>query len=81
MEFKYGNKSASIEHHVGPWDWTEDEQRITFDEVDEFTAVQEPKSDRWRLYYDMNDDGLVGFVPKGRRMVEVKLERTMIPGA
>lgn len=66
---------------MGPWDWTKDEEKVTFDEVDEFTAVQEPKTRRWRLYYDMNDDGLVGYVPKSWPKVEVKLERTLIPGA
>ncbi|EXJ62227.1 hypothetical protein A1O7_02660 [Cladophialophora yegresii CBS 114405] len=81
MELKYGNKSASIEHHVGPWDWTEDEEGITFDETEAFTAVEDPATRKWQLYYDMDDDGLSRFVPKGRRKFQISLERTLIPGA
>lgn len=81
MEVKYGNKSASIEHHVGPWDWTEDEEGITFDETEDFTAVEDPKTHKWQIYYDMDNDGLSRFVPKGRRKIQVSLERTLIPGA
>ena len=80
MELKYGNKSASIEHHVGPWDWTEDEKTITFDESKDFTAVQDPKTRRWQIYYDMDNDGLSRFVPKGRRMIQVSLQRTLLSG-
>ncbi|KAH0828245.1 hypothetical protein AYO21_03802 [Fonsecaea monophora] len=81
MELKYGNKSASIEHHVGPWDWTEDEQRITFDESEAFVAVEDTSTRQWQLYYDMENDGLNGFLAKGRRRFQIKLERTLIPGA
>ncbi|KIY02102.1 uncharacterized protein Z520_02240 [Fonsecaea multimorphosa CBS 102226] len=81
MEIKYGNKSASIEHHVGPWDWTEDEEGITFDETEAFVAVEDPSTRQWQLYYDMDNDGLSRFVPKGRRKFQISLERTLIPGA
>jgi hypothetical protein len=81
MELKYGNKTASVAHHIGPWDWTEDEEGITFDETEAFVAVEDPATHQWQLYYDMDDDGLSRFVPKGRRKFEISLERTMIPGA
>lgn len=81
MELKYGNKTASIAHHVGPWDWTEDEEGITFDGKELFTAVEDPRTHKWQIYYDINDDGLIGYVPKGRRKISVSLERTLIPGA
>jgi hypothetical protein len=81
MELKYGNKSASVEHHVGPWDWTEDEEGITFDETEAFTAVEDPATRKWQLYYDMDNDGLSRFVPKGRRKFQISLERSLIPGA
>jgi len=81
MELKYGNKTASIDHHVGPWDWTEDEEGITFDETQAFTAVEEPQTRRWQIYYDMDNDGLSRFVPKGRRKIQISLERTLMPGA
>ncbi|KAK5198197.1 hypothetical protein LTR92_002442 [Exophiala xenobiotica] len=81
MELKYGNKSASIEHHIGPWDWAEDEKIITFDKSKGFTAVQDPKTRRWQIYHDMDNDGLSRFVSKGRRMVQVSLQRTLLSGA
>jgi hypothetical protein len=81
MELKYGNKTASIEHHVGPWDWTEDEEGLVFDGREGFIAVEDPKTHKWRIYYDMDDDGLSGYVSKGRRKFRVSLERTLIPGA
>lgn len=81
MELKYGNKTASIEHHVGPWDWTEDETGITFDELESFTAVEDPTTRKWQIYFDVDDDGLTKYVPKGRRMLQISLERNLIPGA
>jgi hypothetical protein len=80
MELRYGNKTASIEHHVGPWDWTEDEQGITFEGTDAFWAVEDPATRQWSLYYDMENDGLSRFVPKGRRKFQIGLRRTMMPG-
>lgn len=80
LELKYGNKTASIAHHVGPWDWRKNQITLTFDGVDEFTAVENPASHEWQLYYDMNDDGLKGFVPKGWRKIDVSLVRTLMPG-
>ncbi|KAK4941028.1 hypothetical protein LTR10_018948 [Elasticomyces elasticus] len=80
MELKYGNKSASIEHHVGPWDWTADEVGITFEKKRKrFIAVENPKTYKWQVYYDMNNDGLIGFVPQQRHGVQVYLKRTLLP--
>lgn len=81
MEVKYGNKTASIEHHVGPWDWSDDERVIIFDDAAQFTAVQDPATRRWQLYQDMKEDGLAGYIPKGRRKVQVNLIRTLMPTA
>jgi hypothetical protein len=78
MELKYGNKSASVAHHVGPWDWTENQDCITFDDTEFFTAVEDPKTRRWQLYYDMDGDGLQQYVPKGRQKLQISLERTLI---
>ncbi|EXJ90099.1 hypothetical protein A1O3_03168 [Capronia epimyces CBS 606.96] len=80
MELKYGNKTASVAHHVGPWDWTEDEEGIVFDGHERFTAVEDPKTHKWQIYYDLDDDGLSKHVPN-RTKISVSLERTLIPGA
>ena len=79
MELKHGNKSASVAHHVGPWDWTEDEEGVTIDEEESFMAVEDPTTKKWQLYYDVNDDGLQSYVPKGRRKFQISLERNLLP--
>jgi hypothetical protein len=78
-ELKYGNKSQSIEHMIGPWDWTKDETMITFTKKRYFIAVEEPRSKVWQLYFDIDDDGLAKFVPGKHRKVYVDLVRTMMP--
>lgn len=80
-ELKYGNKTQSIEHDVGPWDWTKDEKTITFHKKLLFIAVEDPKSKKWQLYYDIDDDGLSRYVPIQRRKVYVSLMRSEIPEA
>ncbi len=77
MELRHGNRSLSREHHVGPWDWTEeDEAAVTFEGWEGFVAVQDDEGE-WQLFFDRNDDGLKDFVSKRRRKLEVTLERIM----
>ena len=78
LELKHGNRSASIEHHIGPWDWTEDETGVTLEGWEGLVAVQEDEGE-WALYYDWNDDGLKGKVGK-RKVLQISLERTMVDG-
>lgn len=78
-EVKYSNRTGSIKHHVGEWDWTEEsgpESCVTFDGWEGFLAVEEGEG-KWGLYFDMDDDGL-GERKKGRRTVEVSLYRRVI---
>lgn len=79
MELKYGNKSTSITHNVGPWDWTEDESAIMFDELESFTAVEDPTTKKWQVYVDMRDDSLEQVIPKGRRKLQISLKRILVP--
>ncbi|KAI9840165.1 MAG: hypothetical protein M1837_001878 [Sclerophora amabilis] len=72
FELKYGNRTSSIEHIVGPWDFTEDELGVTLAGEELFVAVEE-KDNQWALYYDRNDDGTG--LPKKKRVLEVSLER------
>ena len=79
-ELKYGNKTQSVEHMVGPWDWTKDESMVTFQKKRlRFIAVQEPRSKSWQLYYDVDDDGLSRFLQRKGRKVYVTLCRTLLP--
>lgn len=82
MEIKYGNKSASIEHSIGPWDWTEDEGQVVFDDmeaafINAFYAV-ERLSGQWQLFFDMNGNQLEGYVPANMPKFQVELHRSMI---
>lgn len=88
MEVKYGNRSASRMHAVGPWDWTVDPdvpnedifggKGVTFEGEELFTAVEDEKSGEWQIYFDAKDDGLKGYVPRERRRLQISLERTMV---
>jgi hypothetical protein len=89
MEVKYGNRTDSREHYVGPWDWTEDDEGeevapadankgVTFEGWEGFMAVEDPESKEWQVYFDKNDDGLKGFVGPDRRKFQISLERTMV---
>jgi len=77
MELKYGNRTQSREHHVGPWDWTEDESGLMIENQELFAAVEEEPG-IWAVYYDRNDDGLNGIVGREESVVEISLERTLL---
>ncbi|KAL6706932.1 hypothetical protein ACN47E_004882 [Coniothyrium glycines] len=86
-ELRYDNRTGSIMHHVGPWDWTEDETRLTFEGWEGFMAVDEwdgadednttpwgREGLRWAVYYDKDDNGLKGKI-KDKDMFEINLTR------
>lgn len=75
MELKYGNRTASIEHHVGPWDWTEDEVGVTFEGEERFVAVENRDTGRWQVYCDPEDDLLKAYIPRKWRRFQISLER------
>ncbi|KAJ5712030.1 hypothetical protein N7488_006186 [Penicillium malachiteum] len=56
-ELKYGNRTQSVEHVVGPWNWTEDEKVIMLEESISFYAVEEGEGE-WALYFDRDGDEL-----------------------
>lgn len=79
---RYGNRTASIAHIVGPWDWTEDESAVILEDWEGFVAVDEGAEGeedrdglRWALYFDKDDDGLAGKVGREKKKVEVSLKR------
>lgn len=79
LEAKYATRTGSIEHHVGSYDWTNEDSNdsyITLDEWEGFAAIEESPG-QWALYFDINDDGLKA-QKKGRKMVEVSLQRRVI---
>jgi hypothetical protein len=56
-ELKYGNRTASVEHVVGPWDWADEETTIILESNRHFYAVQEEDGD-WAVYFDRELDEL-----------------------
>ena len=77
-ELKYGNRTASIDHHVGPWGFEAGEEGgaggITYDEVEGAVAVETDEG--WELRWE-DDNGKVGVVGK-RRVLSVSLERKFL---
>ena len=81
LELKYGNRTASIQHIVGEWDWTEDEAGLTLEGWEGFVAVEEEEKDglRWALYFDRDDDKLgKGKRVQWREVLECCLERRVL---
>lgn len=76
LEVKYGNRTASREHVVGPWDWTEDEVGVTLEGEERFVAVEEQEN-VWAVYYDRNED--YKSLPEKKRILDVSLERRLLP--
>jgi hypothetical protein len=83
LEVRYGNRTASIQHVVGPWDWTEDETGVTLEEWEGWVAVEEEELEdglKWALYYDRYDDDLGnGRKVSGRKRLTCSLERRILP--
>jgi hypothetical protein len=77
FEVKHGNRSASREHHIGPWDWTEDEEGLTIEGVEGFVAVEE-KAGEWAVYYDKQDNRMKGLVTD-KKVMQISLERKLRP--
>lgn len=73
-EVKYGTKSESTGHILGPWNCTPVDKRVTFDEWEGFVAVEEERG-IWALYFDTLDDGLEDKVPLSKPVIEIELVR------
>lgn len=76
FELKYGNRTASREHHVGPWDWTEDEAGVTIEDWEGFVAVEESPGE-WAVYYDRKNNRLKTVGPH-KRVMQISLERKLL---
>ncbi|OJD22808.1 hypothetical protein ACJ73_05837 [Blastomyces percursus] len=77
FELKYGNRTQSREHLVGPWDWTEDQVGVTVQDIEGFVAVKE-EDGVWAVYFDAQGDGLRWGVGGKKKVVEISLERRLL---
>ena len=72
-ELKYGNRVESEPHIVGPWDCTAIDKRLTLEGWEGFMAVREQEG-LWGLFFDRDDNGLVGKV-EGKKILEIEVTR------
>jgi len=78
LELKYGGKSKSTGHVVGPWDWTDDQKGMLLESWEGFVAMQAGDEEGgWLLCYD-RDDNHLGNVRGDRKVVEIELDRRVI---
>lgn len=73
LEIKYGNRSSSCAHIVGPWDWTpEDKTGLLLETKESFVAVEESKG-VWGVYFDRMGDGTA--LPRGKTVLPISIDR------
>jgi hypothetical protein len=73
-QVKYGVRPDAQPNLNGPWDCTRQDRRLTFEGWEGFVAVRE-EDGSWALYFDRDDDGMVGKLGEGRVVLEVELRR------
>lgn len=77
-EVKYGVKADAHPNITGPFDATRQDRRLTLEDWEGFVAVKQEEGEdagMWKLYWDKDDDGLIGKLGKGRMILEVELVR------
>lgn len=84
---RWGGRQDSEGNICGPFDWTQDEERVTLQGWEGWLAVRVldekiakelgvgDDQDLWRLYFDENDDG--ADLPPGTEALEVTIKRTV----
>jgi hypothetical protein len=73
-QVKYGTRVNAQPNITGPFDCTRQDRRVTLDQFEGFMAVREEDGE-WGLYFDKDDDGLVGKLGGNRIVLEVELFR------
>lgn len=73
-EVKYGLRIDAEPHIVGPWDVTKMDRRVLLTGYEGFVAVRYGLGE-WALYFDVDDNGLLGVVPDDMAKVEIELVR------
>ncbi|RAH72845.1 uncharacterized protein BO66DRAFT_469085 [Aspergillus aculeatinus CBS 121060] len=80
-ELKYGNRTQSCEHVIGPWDWVDDETTLTLEGSRQFVAVKEDDGS-WGVYFDRDGDELEGVLEEQGKLdneyLLLRLKRNLI---
>ncbi|KAI0477541.1 hypothetical protein GGR56DRAFT_673911 [Xylariaceae sp. FL0804] len=71
---RHGSRKDTLEHLVGPWSWTEDEEYLTLEKEQYFVAVQ-GEDGTWCVHYDKEDDLEEKLNP--RDIVDIQLHREL----
>ncbi|KAJ5768998.1 hypothetical protein N7520_003557 [Penicillium odoratum] len=86
-EMRWGGRQDSEGNICGPFNWTQDEERVTLQGWEGWLAVRvrddkrakelgaEEDQDLWTLFFDENDDG--AGLPPGTEALEVTVKRTV----
>lgn len=73
-QLKYGVRTDAQPNITGPFDCTRQDRRLTFEGWEGFLAVKEGEG-VWGIYFDRDDDGLVGKLGEDVDVLEVELVR------
>ncbi|KAL2067615.1 hypothetical protein VTL71DRAFT_2040 [Oculimacula yallundae] len=73
-QVKYGVKADADPNITGPFECTRQDKRLTLDKWEGFLAVKEDDGE-WGLYFDIDEDMLVGKLGEGKEVLEVELCR------
>ena len=77
-EVKYGVRADAQPNLTGPFDCTRQDRRLTLDRWEGFCAVkcyEGEEAGMWKLYFDVDDDGLEKKLGRKARVLEVELVR------
>ncbi|KAI0602085.1 hypothetical protein F4775DRAFT_538227 [Biscogniauxia sp. FL1348] len=70
----HGSRKETVDHLIGPWSWTEDEEYLTLEGEQYFVAV-ENEDGTWNVYHDKNGDLDEALAP--REVVDIELHREL----
>lgn len=78
-EVKYGVRLDAQPNTTGPFDCTRQDRRLTLEGWEGFCAVKEEVNGEgtgmWALYFDRDDDRLIGKLGNDRTIIEIELRR------
>ncbi|KAI1632938.1 hypothetical protein F4809DRAFT_625394 [Biscogniauxia mediterranea] len=71
---RHGARKDTVDHLIGPWSWTEDEEYLILEGEQYFVAVENEEG-TWNVYYDKNGD--LDEVLTLREVVDIELHREL----
>lgn len=83
---KFGGRKDTLEHTIGPWGWSSDENFLTLEGDDSrFIAVEDAENKNWTVYLVTDRDGMsetgaaggTEDVRQSHRWAPIKLRRRM----